>query len=587
MTKIEWNEFEPAVLERARRADCPVLLVLTTSWCPHSRELLATGLADPEVVELVQDSFVPVLVDAERRPDVNTRYGSGGWPTLAYLTPDGELIANDRYLSGPELVARLRRVAAFYRDKRGEIERGLQKLLSQKAEDERATATRGALRMAMVDDVADAIFERYDHRHGGWGEASKFPHPEAIDFALVRVAKLGDERMREVVRTTLVRMMEGAIHDSVDGGFFRYSSTPDWQTPHYEKVLDANAMLLRNYLEAYQVFGDRAFRRTAEGIVGWLLGSLLDPDTGAFRGSRDADAEYYQLDKAARAGHEPPRLDRTIYAHGNAMAVSALLKAAVTLDRAELRHHAMRALTFVLENMVLLNSGQRDAGVYHYWDGTYHLPGMLADQAYMIRALVDASQHTGDADYLLPAEAIAELAIKRQRAPSGGFYDTRYEPAYTGSMRRRNRSILENGVMAESLVRLAVLSRRSEFHDEALRTLECFAGDYKEYGYYVAGFARAVDLVFYEPLLITIVGHRDSEAADALRRASLSTYVPSRMVQMLDPQFDPILLERSGYEVREAPVVYLSVGRSTKAVVRTPEQLIAKITELEAERRRH
>ena len=153
-------------------------------------------------------------------------------------------------------------------------------------------------------------------------------------------------------------------------------------------------------------------------------------------------------------------------------------------------------------------------------------------------------------------------------------------------MRRRNRSILENGVMAESLVRLAYLSRRSEFHDEALRTLECFAGDYKEYGYYVAGFARAVDLVFYEPLLITIVGHRDSEAADALRRASLSTYVPSRRVQMLDPKFDPILLARSGYEVREAPVVYLSVGKSTKAIVHAPDELIAKITELEAERRR-
>jgi len=263
------------------------------------------------------------------------------------------------------------------------------------------------------------------------------------------------------------------------------------------------------------------------------------------------------------------------------MAVSALLKAAATLARDDLRTNAMRALTFVLEHMV-----QRDVGVYHYFDDTYHLPGMLADQACTIRALVDASQHTGDADWLLPAEAIAELAIKRQRAPGGGFYDTRYEPAYTGSMRRRNRSILDNAVMAESLVRLSYLSRRPEFHDEALRTLECFAGDYKEYGYYVSGYARAVDLVFYEPLMITIVGQRDSEAAGALRRASLSTYVPSRMVQMLDPKFDPILLSRSGYEVQASPVVYLSVGKTTKAVVRTPEELLGKIGELERERRR-
>src|SRR5690606_31867066 len=208
-----------------------------------------------------------------------------------------------------------------------------------------------------------------------------------------------------------------------------------------------------------------------------------------------------------------------------------------------------------------------------------------SDQACMIRALVDASQHTGNADYLLPAEAIAEVAIKRQRAPGGGFYDIRHDPAYTGSMRRRNRSILDNAMMAEALVRLSYLSRRPEFYDEAVRTLECFAVDYKEYGYYVAGYARAVDLVLYAPVMITIVGDRESEQADALRRAALSTYMPSRIVQMLDPKYDPILLSRGGYEVQREPAVYIAIGKQTKAVVRTPEELLIKIRELEHERR--
>ena len=29
-------------------------------------------------------------------------------------------------------------------------------------------------------------------------------------------------------------------------------------------------------------------------------------------------------------------------------------------------------------------------GVYHYWDGSYHLAGLLSDQAYVLRALVDS-----------------------------------------------------------------------------------------------------------------------------------------------------------------------------------------------------
>jgi len=240
----------------------------------------------------------------------------------------------------------------------------------------------------------------------------------------------------------------------------------------------------------------------------------------------------------------------------------------------------MAALRFLLENL-----HHPDGTVYHYWDGTYHLPGLLSDQAYLIRALIDASQHTGDADLLLPAEAIAELAMQRQKAPGGGFYDILHDSSWSGSMRRRNRSILENSVMAEALVRLSYLSRRPELGKEGVATLEAFTGDYKEYGYYVAGWGRAVDLVYYEPLIVTVVGDRESQGADALRRAALSRYVPSRIVQMLDPKHDPILLSRSGYPVKDRPTVYLSVGRSTKAVVQDADELLKQMDRVEAERR--
>lgn len=580
MANLEWRAFEPATFELARSQERPVLLLITASWCAHCKELLASTFANDEVVAAVQQAFVPVLVDYERRPDVNERYGSGGWPTIAYLTPGGELIANDNYLTPDEMLSQLRRVVEHYHSHRAEIEQGLKGLWSRKlaAEDKKPP---GKLTTRMVEDVVDAIYEKFDHRYGGWGEAAKFPQAEALDFALVQFTKRGDPRMQEVVTLTLDRMMEGAIHDPIDGGFFRFSRTPDWRSPDHEKVLDANAMRLRSYLEAYQLFGKEAYRKVADGIVRWLLDFMRDPETGAFFGSQDADAEYYAHDAAGRKERNPPRLDRTIYTNWNAMAISSLLKASVVLNRRELRDTAMTALRFLRENLCG-HSGE----VYHYWDGTYHLPGLLSDQAYLIKTLIDASQHSGDADLLLPAEAVAENVMRSQRAQGGGFYDITHDPAYPGSMRRRNRSILENAVMAEALVRLSYLSRRREFYDEAVRTLEAFTADYKEYGYYVAGYGRAVDLIFYEPLMVTIVGERDSDEADALRRAALSSYVPSRIVQMLDPRHDPILLGRSGYRIEPHPVVYLNIGRVTKAVARTTDELVLQMAKIETERRR-
>ncbi|MGE3175400.1 MAG: thioredoxin domain-containing protein [Planctomycetota bacterium] len=573
---IAWLDFEPSTLQQAKAADRPLVMVLTVPWCHHCKDLLQHTFGDPQVAATIRDGFVAVQVDAERRPDVNERYGTGGWPTVAFLTPDGELIANENYLLPNELQQRLDRVRTMWRTQRADLEKGLQELWSHKS---RPPARKGRLNQQMVDHIADAIYDKFDHRYGGWGDAAKFPHPEALDFALVLWAKRGDDRMREVVTLTLDRMLESPLHDIVDGGFFRFSKTPDWRSPNFEKLLDANAKVLRVYLEGYQLFGNEAYRRTAEGIVGWMLKFLRDPDTNGFYGSQDADADYYNLDAEGRRRREPPVPDRTIHCHANAMAVSGLFKASVVLDRPEWRQQALQVLGFLREELY----DGRD--VFHYWDGTYHLPGMLADQAYLIRALIDASQLTGDADLLLPAEAIAEQAIARQKAPGGGFFDILNDPRQSGSMRRRNRSILENSVMAEALVRLSYLSRRSEFHREAIETLEAFASDYKEYGYYVAGFGRAVDLVFYEPLVLTIVGDRDSEQAQELRNIALSTYMPSRMVQMLDPRFDPILIGRSGYVVEEQPVVYVTVGRSTREAVRTQEQLRRVLDQIAWERR--
>jgi uncharacterized protein len=574
---IRWQHFEPATLKAAAAADRPVLMLLTAPWCQHCRDLLATSFADPQVVTAIQEGFVPVLVDAERRPDVNQRYGTGGWPTIAWLTPEGELLAHDNFLDAETLRSRLERVRGAWQKGKAEIQRGLRELWSHQSE--RPPAPRGRLRREMVEDIAAAIYEKFDHRHGGFGEGSKFPHPEAIDFALVQVSKRGDERMREVVTLTLDRMLDSPLHDLVDGGFFRFSRTPDWHTPNYEKLLDQNALVLRAYLEAFQVFGKESYRRAAEGIVRWMTTTMRDPHSGAFAGSQDGDADYFVGDAEDRARRQAPALDRTVYCHANALAVSGLLKAAAVLQRPEWREQAMASLQFLRDN---LTDGQ---SVYHYWDGTYHLPGLLSDQAHLIRALIDASQNTGDADLLLPAEAIAERAVARHKAPNGGFFDILHEPAEQGSMRRRNRSILDNATMAESLVRLSYLSRRPEFYEEAVRALEAFRDDYKEYGYYVAGYGRAVDLIFYEPLFLTIVGDRDSKALIELRRTALATYVPSRIVQTLDPRHDPVLIGRSGLPVEERPVVHLTVGHQHRAVARTPQELLAAIDSIERSRR--
>ncbi|MCE9595722.1 MAG: DUF255 domain-containing protein [Planctomycetes bacterium] len=573
---MQWREWSDESFATARERSAPVLLFLGASWCRFCKELDELVLADERVARVIHERFVPIRVDKDRRPDIDARYSKGGWPTIAYLDDQGELIASDAYLEAEELLPRLELIANYYAQNRAELKRRLTEA------GERPTTLRrprGELSRELVDWVAKTVLETADPTFGGWGREHKFPHFEAIDFALIRWSQTGDEAMRKLVLRTLRGMQQGEIHDKVEGGFYRYATQPDWSRPHYEKMLDSNAQRLFSYLEAYQAFGETSFKKTAEGILDWMVSTLLDRETAAFKGSQDASPSYAHLaTRAARKELGAPDCDPTIFANWNAIAVSSLFKAAAVLGQEELDVLALHCLDFVLEELY-----DERHGVYHYWDGTYHLPGMLADQAYTLRALVDAVQFSGETRYLEHARSLAASTIETlSNDEEGGFWDLRSDPKAHGGLKRRTRSILENAVMAEALVRLALVSHENDWMAKARETLESFASDYKRYGHLVAGYARAVDLVLQPPVHVIVVGPRDANETTTLRRAALAPYVASRVVQVIDPAVDGALLERSGLPRGEGGArAFLRRGRESYAETADPARLPALLARIE------
>ncbi|MDP6539167.1 MAG: DUF255 domain-containing protein, partial [Planctomycetota bacterium] len=572
----------------ARERGCPVFLFVKASWCRWCRELEHTVLAAESVAAVLEERFVCILVDKDRRPDVEARYTRGGWPTLAYLDDTGEVLAVDNFMEAEELVARLELVASYFAESRDEIRERIEREREEVERLERPAAIRpspaalgprsASLSLEIVEEVARTVRRTADPIHGGWGSRHKFPHPEAIDFALVRWSQTGEQAMLDTVRRTLRRMQAGEIHDSVEGGFYRYATQPDWSVPHHEKMLDSNAQRAFAYLDAAQALGEESFADTARGVLGWMTETLLDESTGAFRGSQDADAAYAHLDtlEARRAKGAPP-CDPTIFVNWNAQAVTTLLKAGVVLDDGRWTQLAIDTLAFLLEHLF-----DERFGMYHYFDGTPHLPGMLSDQAYTLQALVAAAQYTGHNEYLESAECLAKLAVEHLKSESGAFYDTRHDPRARGGMRQRNRSILENAVMAEALLRLSCLAHDPDYEDSAREALGAFVSDYRRYGHYVSGYARAVDLLYNEPMRVTVVGPRTDPLTRSLMRAALRPYVASRVVQTIDPTSDTALAERLGVNVcLDGARAFVQRGRESYAETSDPTRLPAVMTRTE------
>ena len=89
-------------------------------------------------------------------------------------------------------------------------------------------------------------------------------------------AEKPDPRLAEFLGLTLEQMATQGMHDLLAGGFFRYTVDPDWQTPHFEKMLYNQALHVPLYLRAAKVLNRPEFREVAKETLDYALREMAE-----------------------------------------------------------------------------------------------------------------------------------------------------------------------------------------------------------------------------------------------------------------------------------------------------------------------
>jgi uncharacterized protein len=459
---VAWQPWTRVAFTRARTERKPVLLSISATWCSTCREMDRTSYADPVIATIINERFVPIRVDADERPDISERYSLGGWPTTAFLTPDGEILGGGTFVPAVRMPGVLAQAADAFASRGSALAPAPDRPLPTPAVD-------------TTDEALSAlVFALFDDRHGGFGEQPKFPLVAPLQLALDLWTSVKDPVSETVLVATLDAMGWSTLYDEVDGGFFRYATTRDWQEPHFEKLLDVNAALTRIYLEAGAALQIARFTERGADTLRYIQTWLADPVDGGWRGSQQADGRYYGAAPVEGRRELPaPPVSPAIYADSNGSMVQTALQAAAVFNDDGLREFAVKSL-----ERVLLTCYKPGAGVAHCFDGQARIRGLLADQFALAAACLDVFELTGDIPYEMMAEELAHYALRTMwDEQSGGFYDRAPDDAdqTIGLMNRRLKPFATNCDASRTLRRLAAASGEPEFAAAAERTLAAMA----------------------------------------------------------------------------------------------------------------
>ncbi|WP_255167034.1 thioredoxin domain-containing protein [Natrononativus amylolyticus] len=306
---VNWQPWDEAALEAARELDRPIFLSIGYSACHWCHVMEEESFADEEVAEVLNEGFVPIKVDREERPDVDSIYmtvcqlvtGRGGWPLSAWLTPQGKPFYVGTYFPKrskrgmPGFLEILENIQNSWENDREEVEnRAEQWTAAARDRLEETPDTVGAPEPPtgeVLESAAEAALRSSDRKYGGFGtDGPKFPQPARLHLLGRAYQRTGREAYLEVVSESLDAMVDGGLYDHVGGGFHRYCVDRDWTVPHFEKMLYDNAEIPRALLAGYQLTGEARYARAVEETLEFVSRELTHDD-GGFFSTLDAQSE--------------------------------------------------------------------------------------------------------------------------------------------------------------------------------------------------------------------------------------------------------------------------------------------------------
>jgi uncharacterized protein YyaL (SSP411 family) len=289
---VDWRPWNDDVFDHARADNRLVFVSVGYFSCHWCHVMQQESYQDDAIAKILNDSYIAVKVDRELDPDLDRRLidfverirGSAGWPLNVLLTPEGYPVTGFTYLPRDNFGRLLEELDKEWQKNHVALAAAARDFFQTQMQDQENQAYTAPEIPAekLIDAFVAQTMLVADELQGGIGDTSKFPNVPQLDALLDAIGqdRNPDRDVVDFVQLTLHAMASNNLQDHVNGGFFRYTTDPDWQTPHFEKMLYDNAQLAMLYLKAQQLWPRRGYAEIALRTLNFVEANLKHADGG-------------------------------------------------------------------------------------------------------------------------------------------------------------------------------------------------------------------------------------------------------------------------------------------------------------------
>ena len=564
---VNWKHWEAEAFETAKAENKIILVSVGMEGCVACARMASQTYTHPGVIQLLNDNFVTIEVDAEARPDIGERYSDWAWPATIFLAPDTTQVLAVRGNRLPRNFIPI-----------------LEDLLTKHAAGNLEPDSRSpyaappkpaATELSMIRDRVRAQLDRsLNRRLGGWNKAGIGGEESGsrLRHLYLRAHLYNDAELHGIA----LKGSEGFLNsiDPVWGGSYIRTFPADAELPPRfaklraipEKRIRVQANAIIAFALGYKHTGDEKYLDGIDAIDRYLENWMMSPE-GTFytnqksvpRGLPDGMgmADYWSLPTdAARREYGTPPVDHAVYTDRNSEVISAYVLAYEASGRAKYLQRAIKAANSILDERLHADGWiiQATANAKAAADARIHElvteeRPFLSAQAWFGSALLGLYRVTGEQRWLDAADGIGRATLRTLLDTElGGFFAT--APDATAAFIPPRKPLEASGTAASFFYDLSIYTKDPVYEGVGAAAIRAVAdpGIIRREGKITGEFANALEKVTTAYVEFSIVGNTDHPNAQALFDAGLAVFEPRKLLHYEAP---------GRYPARDKPAMYI------------------------------